>query len=151
MKEVVQHVNRFISRATLVFRILINDLKKRNISARGVPHCLTAEQREEGQDIAALLKERLDVEDRHATFEEFSRAMEFQQWQYSIFWLMIYIREKFLHDGFLTAWTAEQKQKYLGIAILLKEGFEVEVQAFFSRIVDIDEMLIRHFEPELKS
>ena len=73
--------------ATSVFSILTNDLKKREIFARWIPHCLTA----------------------------------------------------------------EQKQKRLDIATLLKERFYVEDQAFMRRIVAIDETWIRDFEPELKS
>ena len=47
--------------------------------------------------------------------------------------------------------TAEQKQKCLDIATLLKERFDVEDQAFLHRIIANDEMWIRDFEPELKS
>ena len=50
--------------ATRVFRVLTNDLKKRKISARRVPHCLTAEQMQKRLDIATLLKRRFDVEDQ---------------------------------------------------------------------------------------
>ena len=51
-------------RATSVFRILTNDLKKRKISVQWVPHCLTAEQKQKRLDIAILLKERLNIEDQ---------------------------------------------------------------------------------------
>jgi hypothetical protein len=44
-----------------IFRILTNDLK-RKISAQWVPHCLTAEQKQKGLDIATLLKQRFDIE-----------------------------------------------------------------------------------------
>ena len=37
--------------ATSVFRILSNDLKRRKISARWVPHCLTTEQKQKRLDI----------------------------------------------------------------------------------------------------
>ena len=47
--------------------------------------------------------------------------------------------------------TAEQKQKRMDIATMLKERFEVEDEAFLRRIVAIDETWIRDFEPELKS
>jgi hypothetical protein len=47
--------------------------------------------------------------------------------------------------------TAEQKQKRLEIATLLKQIFNVEGQAFLFRIVAIDETWVRDFEPELKS
>ena len=73
--------------STSVFRILTQDLQKRKICARWVPHCLTA----------------------------------------------------------------EQKQKRLEIATLLKQRFTVEGQAFLYRIVTIDETWARDFEPELKS
>jgi Zn-dependent peptidase ImmA (M78 family) len=46
---------------------------------------------------------------------------------------------------------AEQKQKSLEIATLLKQRFNVEDQAFLYRIVTIDETKIKDFEPELKS
>ena len=47
--------------------------------------------------------------------------------------------------------TAEQKQKRLDIATLLKEKFDVEDQEFLRIIVAIDDTWIRDFEPELKS
>ena len=47
--------------------------------------------------------------------------------------------------------TAEEKQKCLEIATLLKQRFNVEGQAFLYRIVAIDKMWVRDFEPELKS
>ena len=47
--------------------------------------------------------------------------------------------------------TADQKQKRLDIAILLKERFDVEEQAFLRRIVAIGEKWNRDFEPQLKS
>jgi hypothetical protein len=45
-----------------VFRILTNDLQKRKICARWVPHCLTAAQKQKRLDIATLVKQRFDVE-----------------------------------------------------------------------------------------
>jgi hypothetical protein len=47
--------------------------------------------------------------------------------------------------------TAEQKQKCLDIATLLKQRFDVEGQAFLRQIVAVDETWVRSFEPELKS
>ena len=47
--------------------------------------------------------------------------------------------------------TAEQKQKHLDITTLPNERFDVEDQALLRRTVTIDEIWIRHFEPELKS
>jgi hypothetical protein len=44
----------------------------------------------------------------------------------------------------------EQKQKRLEIAALLKR-INIEGQAFLYRIVAIDELWVRDFEPELKS
>jgi len=70
-----------------VFCILTNDLQKRKVCARWVPHCLTA----------------------------------------------------------------EEKQKRLEIATLLKQRFNVEGQAFLCQIVATDETWVRDFEPELKS
>ena len=57
-----------LSRATgvpamSVFCILTNDLKKKQISARWVPHCLTAQQKQKGLGIATFLKERFDNKD----------------------------------------------------------------------------------------
>jgi hypothetical protein len=43
------------------------------------------------------------------------------------------------------------KQKLLEIATLLKQGFNVEGQAFLYQIVATDEMWVRDFEPELMS
>lgn len=72
---------------TSVYRILTNDLEKRKISARWIPHCLTA----------------------------------------------------------------EQQQRRLENATVLKQRFDVEGQIFLNRIVAIDETWVRDFEPELKS
>jgi hypothetical protein len=49
---------------TSVFRILTNDLQKRKICARWVPHCLTAEQKQKQKrlEIATLLKQRYNIE-----------------------------------------------------------------------------------------
>ena len=47
--------------------------------------------------------------------------------------------------------TAEQKQKRLEIATLLKQRFNVEGQAFLYRIFAIDETWVRDYEPDLKS
>lgn len=47
---------------TSVYRILTNDLKKRKISARWVPHNLTGEQKQKRLDIATLLKQRFSTE-----------------------------------------------------------------------------------------
>jgi predicted transcriptional regulator len=46
--------------------------------------------------------------------------------------------------------TAEEKQKRLDIATLLKQIFDVEGQAFLRRIVAVDETWVRSFELELK-
>jgi len=46
--------------------------------------------------------------------------------------------------------TAEQKQKCLKVATLLKQRFNVEGQAFLYRIVAVDKTWVRDFEPELK-
>ena len=58
-----------------IFRISTNDLKKKIISARWVPHCLTAEQKQKRLGIATLLKERFNVED-HAFWVELSLLMK---------------------------------------------------------------------------
>ena len=47
--------------------------------------------------------------------------------------------------------TAEQKQKRLEIATLLKQRFNIEGQAFLYRIVAIDKTWVRDFELELQS
>ena len=67
-KIAVQHLKNYLEPrgvpATSVFGILTKDLKKRNISAQSVPHCLIAEQKQKCLDISTLLKERFDVEDQ---------------------------------------------------------------------------------------
>jgi hypothetical protein len=47
---------------TTVLRILTNDLQKRKICARWVPHYLTAEQKQKFLEIVTLLKQTLNVE-----------------------------------------------------------------------------------------
>jgi hypothetical protein len=47
---------------TSVFRILTKDLQKRNICARWIPHCLTAEHKQKRLIIATLLKQSFSVE-----------------------------------------------------------------------------------------
>ena len=47
---------------TSAFRILTNDLQKRKICARWLPHCLTAERKQKRLEIATLLKQRFNVE-----------------------------------------------------------------------------------------
>ena len=47
--------------------------------------------------------------------------------------------------------TADQKQKRLDIAALLKQRFDVEGQAILCQIVAVDETCIRGFERELKA
>jgi hypothetical protein len=47
--------------------------------------------------------------------------------------------------------TAEQKQKRLEIATLMKQRFNVEGKVFLYRIVAVDETWVKDFEPELKS
>ena len=49
--------------AVPVLQILTNDLKTRKISARWVPHCFTAEQKQKHLDIATVLKEKFDIDD----------------------------------------------------------------------------------------
>ncbi|KAL1132425.1 hypothetical protein AAG570_010380 [Ranatra chinensis] len=46
--------------------------------------------------------------------------------------------------------TAEQKKKRLDIATCLKTRFDIEGEAFLFRIIVIDELCIRNFEPESK-
>jgi hypothetical protein len=62
-----------------------------------------------------------------------------------------YFDKGFAEKKNLCPMTAEQKQKRLEIATLLKQRFNVEGQAFPYRIVAIDETWVRDFEPELKS
>ena len=47
---------------TSVFRIFTNDLQKRKICARWVPHCLTAERKQKRLEIATLPRQRYNVE-----------------------------------------------------------------------------------------
>ena len=51
-----------LSRATGV--PYFDDLKKRKIYARCIPHCLTAEHKQNSLDIPTLLKEKFDDEDQ---------------------------------------------------------------------------------------
>jgi histone-lysine N-methyltransferase SETMAR len=53
---------------TSIFRILTNDLKKRKICARWVPHCLTVEQKQKCLEIATLLKQRFNIEDQASLY-----------------------------------------------------------------------------------
>jgi hypothetical protein len=50
--------------STSVLRILTNDLQKRKICARWVPHCLTAEQKQTRLEIATLLKQTFNIESK---------------------------------------------------------------------------------------
>jgi len=91
------------------------------------------------------------AEDRRATCEEISQATGISPTS------QFRISTKYLQERKLCArWvphylTAEEKQKRLEIATLLKQRFNVEGQAFLYRIVTIDETCVRDFEPELKS
>ena len=57
--EEISHATGISS--TSVFRILTNDLQKRKICARWVPHCLTAEQKQKSLEIATLWKQRFNA------------------------------------------------------------------------------------------
>ena len=84
------------------------------------------------------------AQDRRETCEEISQATGISP--ASLFRILTRIcRKKKLCP------MAEQKQKRLEIAALLKQRFNVEVQAFLYRTVAIDETWVRDFEPELKS
>ena len=90
-------------------------------------------------------------EDRRATFEEISQAAGISPT--SIFPILTNDLQK---KKICVRWvphclTAEQKQKRLDIATLLKQRFDVEGQEFLCRIVAIDETWVRDFEPEFKS
>ena len=67
LEEVRRATREELSRATgvpaaSVFHVLTNDLKKRKISARWVPRCLTAEHKLLRLNIATLLKTRFEFE-----------------------------------------------------------------------------------------
>jgi hypothetical protein len=91
------------------------------------------------------------AQDRRATCEEISRATGISPT--SVFHILT---NNLQNRKICARWvphclTAEQKQKCLETATLLKQRFNVEGQAFLYRIVAIDEMWVRDFEPELKS
>jgi hypothetical protein len=91
------------------------------------------------------------AKDRRATCEKISRATGISPT--SVFRILTNDLQK---RKIYARWvprclTADQKEKRLGIAALLKQGFNVEDQAFLNRIVAIDGTWIRDFEPELKS
>ena len=90
-------------------------------------------------------------EDRHATYETLSRATGIPET--SVFRILTNDLNKRRTSARWVphCWTAEQKQKFLDIATLLKEGFDIEDQEFLRRIVAIDNTWIRDFEPVLKT
>ena len=71
------------------------------------------------------------------------------QHQYSVFWQMIYKKKS--ARWFPHCLTAEQKQKRLEIATLLKQWFNIEGQAVLYQTVTTDKTWVRDFELELKS
>ena len=89
-------------------------------------------------------------EGRRATSEERSRATGVPAT--SVFRILTYYLKKitFSMRWVFRCLTAEQKQKRLDFATLLKERFDVD-QTYISRIVAIHETWITDFEPELKS
>ena len=88
-------------------------------------------------------------EDCHATCEEIFRATGVPAM--SVFRTLTSLKKKKSARWVPHCLTAEQKQKRLHIATLLKERFDVEDEAFLRRIVVTDEKWIRYFETELKS
>jgi hypothetical protein len=87
--------------------------------------------------------------DRRVTCEEISQATEIPPT--SVFRILTSDLQKRKIRG---RWvphclTAEQKQKRLDIATLLKQRFDVEDQAFLRRIDTVGETWVRSFEPEL--
>jgi DNA-binding Lrp family transcriptional regulator len=91
------------------------------------------------------------AEDRRATCEEISQATGISPT--SVFRILTKDLQKRQIYARLIAncLNAEQKQKSLDIATLLKQRFNVEGQAFLYRVVAIDETWVRDFETEMKS
>ena len=91
------------------------------------------------------------AQDRRATCEEISQATGISP--KSVFRILTKDLQK---RKICARWvphclTAEQKQKRLEIATLLKQRFNIEGQGFLCRIVAIDETWVRDFEQALKS
>ena len=91
------------------------------------------------------------AQDRRATCEEISQATGISTT--SVFHILTndLQKRKICAQWVPHCLTAEQKQKHLEIATLLKQRFNVEGQAFLYRTVAIDETWVRDFELELKS
>jgi len=91
------------------------------------------------------------AQDRRATCEEISQATGISPT--SVFRILTKDLQKRKICGRCVphCLTAEQKQKRLEIATLLKQKFNVDGQTFLYRNVAIDETWVRDFEPELKS
>jgi hypothetical protein len=89
--------------------------------------------------------------DRRVTCEEISQATGIPPT--SVFCILTsdLQKRKICAQRVLHCLTAEQKQKRLDIATLLKQRFDVEGQTLLRRIVAVDETWVRSFEPELKS
>jgi len=88
------------------------------------------------------------AQDHRATCEEISLATGILPT--SVFCILTYNLQKNLCLMVPHYLTAEEKQKRLEIATLLKQIFNVEGQAFPYQIVAIDKTRVRDFEPELK-
>jgi hypothetical protein len=86
-----------------------------------------------------------------ATCEELSQATGISPTSIFPFLTKYFQKRKISARCVPHCFTAEQKQKRLEIATLLKQRFNVEGQAFLYRFVAIDETWVRDFEPELKS
>jgi hypothetical protein len=91
------------------------------------------------------------VQNRSATCEEISQATGISST--SVFRILTkdLQKRKICAQWVPHCLTAEQTQKRLEIATLLKQIFNVESQALLYRIVAIDEAWFRDFEPDLKS
>jgi hypothetical protein len=89
------------------------------------------------------------AQDRRATCEEISQATGISPT--SVFRILTNDFQEKCARWVPHCLTAEQKQKRLEIATLLKQRFNVEGQAFLYRNVAIDETWVRDLEPEMKS
>ena len=69
---------------------------------------------------------------------------------YSVFWQKICRKEKFVPNGSLTAWLLNRNRNTWKLQHYWNK-YNVEGQAFLYRIIAIDLMWVRDFEPEMKS
>jgi hypothetical protein len=90
------------------------------------------------------------AQDHRATCEEISQATGISPT--SVFRILTnYLQKRKICARWVShCLTAEEKQKRLEIATLLKQGLNVACQAFLYQNVTVDEMWVGDFEPDLK-